>query len=220
MCLYWTLLFKASDAAGWTSVHWWLDVSVHGVAATTMLVDLALGANRPHPQHVALLAAIGAVYCVVNAAVSTTVAILYPVLTWRDGSSAVLVIGALVAVVAIFAGLGAAAWARDRLATRVGAAAKAGGAPLAATPSGAWAGAAFPTLPLLVGGAEGASQLVDDGRGLRESACVGGCGRGSTTQRRAAAAEGGVGRALLAEAGEGEDGLQLQHGDAEGMFPL
>lgn len=116
--LYWTLLYDQA-ARDLPPRQKWINFSCHAVPATVLWIDLMLGCHRPIDSHVFMILGIGLVYMGVNYAASAgTGTPLYPVLTWKDGKSAILVCAAMVGLVFAFFLISTGAWIRDRIARK------------------------------------------------------------------------------------------------------
>ena len=118
MTLYWWRLYPVSAHPA-TERQYWINSTVHAAAAVSTFVDLLLGCHRPLDVHVFLLLCIALVYCGVNALVTTQTGVpVYPILTWTDGSSALLVLQAAIGLAFFFFIVSVIAWFRDRVARK------------------------------------------------------------------------------------------------------
>lgn len=113
--LYWVLLAKPFPDA----LESWNNVESHGVKFAFIWLDLLISSQRLPDGVVLLTLLCGIIYLIINCAVSLSSYPVYSILSWTNGRTAVIAIGALVFVVVSFFLAASLAALRDRLAARL-----------------------------------------------------------------------------------------------------
>jgi len=110
--LFWILLRQYVQAG---DLSYWHASSTHGVMLAILALDLGvLGAARLVPRHVLAVIGAGFAYAAINGGyVVISGSPLYPFLTWKSGASAVVLIGVLVLLVALWFAIALVPVARD-----------------------------------------------------------------------------------------------------------
>ena len=110
--LFWLLLRQYVQAG---DLSYWHALSTHGVMLAILALDLGvLGAARLVPRHVLTVIGAGFAYAAINGCyVAIRGAPLYPFLTWKSEASAVVVLGVLVLLIALWFAIALVPVARD-----------------------------------------------------------------------------------------------------------
>jgi hypothetical protein len=110
--LFWILLRQYVQAG---DLSYWHASSTHGVMLAILALDLGvLGAARLVPRHVLAVIGAGFAYAAINGGyVAIRGAPLYPFLTWKSEASAIVVLGVLVLLIALWFAIALVPVARD-----------------------------------------------------------------------------------------------------------
>jgi hypothetical protein len=111
--LYWSLLAHTQSFP--TAVGYWDNLECHGIKLVLLTLDLGVSGMRLPDAHAAVTAGATVLYLIENAIITLNSEPIYFVLTWRDNSTVVLVIGVCIAVLAVFFLVSGLAFWRDRL---------------------------------------------------------------------------------------------------------
>ncbi len=79
-----------------------LNFEQHLITQLLILIDFILSGSQFHKPHVFAVCVFGFLYLVVNAAVSLKIFVVYPILTWRDGFTALWVIVCIAVAIGFF----------------------------------------------------------------------------------------------------------------------
>ena len=100
--LFWVLLFRGTPDGEEPGLYYFSNVVIHGSVAVHPWVDLVVGSNTlPDRLSLPVLGA-SVLYLLLNLGVSRSLRPVYPVLTWTRGGDAVLVLGTLLLILAVF----------------------------------------------------------------------------------------------------------------------
>jgi hypothetical protein len=101
--MYWSLLwpYRPADA---DALYLYDNVDIHGIGALIMVIELIIGDHRVSLHDRFSIGLLGAaiIYAIINAISSLVNAPVYPILTWRKSSDALLVIGVIAFVIVVF----------------------------------------------------------------------------------------------------------------------
>ena len=110
--LYWSMLY--TNGTDSTPNQYMRDVTNHAVTFICLAVDLALGSMRLPDRQCLVAFVAGVVYLFINLGYTKTAGTpVYSVLTWADGSSAILALGALAGMCVFYFLASALAWGLD-----------------------------------------------------------------------------------------------------------
>lgn len=74
----------------------------HFLTQVLIVIDFILCGGQFHKPHILLVLIVGALYLIVNAYVSLNIFVVYPILTWKDGMTALWVVLCIILCIAFF----------------------------------------------------------------------------------------------------------------------
>ena len=102
--IFWAVLvpYAAHSEGHMTVTFEWLMFSQHFITQMLIVIDFVLCGGQFHKPHILFVLIVGALYLVVNACVSLNIFVVYPILTWRDGMTALWVTVCIILIVSFF----------------------------------------------------------------------------------------------------------------------